>query len=255
MLSLAACTPKLTSTDAAAESRPELRVGVTPNYPPLAFRQNGQIMGVEPQFARKLGLVLGVRVTLVELPWEELIPALRDHRIDVIMSGMSITDERQQLVSFVHPYLRVGQMMALRRADAKRFPNAAAVNRKTTRVGFVTGTTGETYVRQHLQRAHSEGFDAADGAVTALRAKSIDVFIHDSPSIWRITAPENDPQHELLGRYEPLTKEHLAWAVRKDDAQLLARLNTVLAKWNAEGTLDDMLSDWIKIKREQPRAK
>jgi ABC-type amino acid transport substrate-binding protein len=245
---LAACASRSGPKPTVAPARQELRVGMWPDYPPLVFKQDGKITGVEPQFAQELGPALNARITVVETPWEDLIPALRDHRIDIIMSGMSITDERKRLVSFVHPYLRVGQVMVLRRTDASRL-RGAAVDQPTTRIGFVTGTTGEAYVRGHFQRAHQQGFDSVDAAVAALRRGRIDIFVHDSPAIWRITAPQNDPEDQLVGRYQPLTREYLAWAVRKDDNALRARLNAVLSKWNRDGELDAILGKWIKVRR------
>ena len=252
-LALGACATRQAAPPPTSPAPPPvLRIGIAPNYPPLAFKKNGQIAGVEAQFASKLGSALGTQTTVVEMPWGDLIPALRDHRIDIIMSGMSITDARQQLVSFTHPYLRVGQMMLLRRTDAKRLGDDKLINRKTVRVGFVTGTTGETYVLQHLQRAQPKGFDSVDAAVAALRAHQIDVFIHDAPSIYGLTPTA---EHELVGRYEPLTEEYLAWAVRKDDDALRARLDAVLTTWNSDGTLDAVLSKWIKVRRKTPQTK
>jgi ABC-type amino acid transport substrate-binding protein len=253
-LSIAACTARH-SAPSATPAPAQLRVGITPNYPPLAFKRGGALAGIEVDFAQKLGPALGMQVNLVELPWEDLIPALRDQRIDIIMSGMSITDERKQLVSFAHPYLRVGQMVLLRRADAARLGTNRAINQPTTRIGFVNGTTGETYVEQHFQKAQARGFESVDAAVTALRAHRIDVFVHDAPSIYSITARERGPKSELVGRFEPLTKEYLAWAVRKDDTALLARLDTVLSQWNTDGTLDSVLSKWIKIRRAPTHKK
>jgi ABC-type amino acid transport substrate-binding protein len=187
-------------------------------------------------------------VVLVETPFPDLIPALLAGRIDVIMSGMSITDERKKEVSFTHSYLRVGQMQLLRKADAKRFKSAAALNRPTTRVGVVQGTTGETYARTELKHAHIETFDGVDAAVSALRTDRIDVFIHDAPSIWRIVGGFDSPEHQLTGRYEPLTEEYLAWATRKDD-ELHDRLNAVLLKWHENGELEQVLNKWIRTTR------
>src|SRR5262249_40867200 len=154
------------------------------------------IAGVEADFARKLGPELRVNVTLVELPFGDLIPALRAGRIAVIMSGMSVTEERAQLVSFAHPYLQIGQMMLLRKADAKRFKSDASFNQPATRVGVVAGTTGEAYSRGHLTRARIKGFDDVDAAVAALRAREIDVFVNDAPSIWAVTAGVGGPERE-----------------------------------------------------------
>jgi ABC-type amino acid transport substrate-binding protein len=226
----------------------ELRVGIAANYPPLAFKQDGELTGIEVQFARQLGTDLGVKIVFVETPFPDLIPALRAGHVDVIMSGISITNERKKVVSFTHPYLRVGQMRLMRRADIGRLKSLAAMNRPTTRIGVVTGTTGETYARANLRHAKIEGFGDVDAAVSALRTDRIDVFIHDAPSIWRIVGGFDSNEQQLSGRYEPLTNEYLAWAVRKDD-KLRDRLNAVLRKWINNGELERVLDQWIRTRR------
>jgi ABC-type amino acid transport substrate-binding protein len=254
VVSIGACAAHR-SAKSATPAPPQLRVGITPNNPPLAFNRNGTLAGVEVDFANKLGPALGMQVSLIETPWEDLISALRDQRIDIIMSGMSITDEREQLVSFAHPYLRVGQMLLLRRADASRLRTNKAIDQPKIRIGFVTGTTGETYVREHFKRADAQGFESVDAGVAALRVHQIDVFVHNAPAIYSITAGEKGAKSELVHRGEPLTEEYLAWAVRMDDSALLGRVDTVLTQWNIDGTLDSVLSKWIKVRRTPPGKK
>jgi polar amino acid transport system substrate-binding protein len=235
-------------TPPATGAATELHVGIAGNYPPLAFKQDGELTGIEAQFAEQLGTDLSVKITFVETPFPELIPALLAHRIDVIMSGMSITKDRKKLVSFTQPYLRVGQMRLMRREDVERLKSRAAMDRPTTRIGVVTGTTGEAYARAQLGRATIEGFADVDAAVGALRANRIDIFIHDAPSIWRIVGGFESTEHQLQGRYEPLTGEYLAWAVRKND-HLRDRLNTVLHKWRGNGEWEHVLDHWIRTRR------
>jgi len=94
-----------------------LRIGTSASYPPLTFRQDGELQGVEVDLARAVGEDLKVKTDVVEMPWEELIAALNDNRIDVIMSGMSVTDERSTRVLFTDPYMKIGQMALIRSAD------------------------------------------------------------------------------------------------------------------------------------------
>jgi polar amino acid transport system substrate-binding protein len=237
---------------AAAPSVHELRVGIAPIFPPLAFKQGGRIVGIEADFARRLESALGTTLTLVETPWDELIPSLRDGRVDLIMSGMSITEARAQLVAFAHPYLHIGQMALLRRRDAARFRSRAALDRHSTPVGFVRDTTGATYAREHLSHATLRGFASVDDGVAALRAGTIDAFIQDGPTVWRLTAAPGGggpgaAQSDLTGWYEPLTDEYLAWAVRQDDGALRLQLNRTLKQWNDTGVLVDVLDDWITV--------
>ena len=71
-----------------------LRVGVSPDAPPLVFKENDKIVGLEADLAAALAVHLGKELVLVERPWDELIPSLTDNQIDIIMSGMSFTVAR-----------------------------------------------------------------------------------------------------------------------------------------------------------------
>ena len=234
----------------AADAPPPLRVGIAPNYPPLAFKENGELKGIEPDFAKRLGSALRRPVVMVETPWDDLSKALlEDKTIDVVMSGTSITEKRKEKVDFTDPYLKVGQMVLIRAADYPQLRNAKALNKSSVRVGFIANTTSEHYARQHLAHAKLQPYPDTDAGVAALRDNQIDAFICDAPAVWRVTGGLLSKETQLRGLYTPLTDEHLAWAVRKGDDQLRAQLNAVLKQWKKDGTVDDVIDNWITVKK------
>ena len=234
----------------AADNPAPLRVGIAPNYPPLAFKKNGQLTGIEVEFAERLGKALGRPVVLVETPWDDLLKALlEDKTIDIVMSGTSITERRKERVDFTDPYLKVGQMVLIRSDEAGRVRNAKALDNKDMKVGFTSNTTSQHYAKEHLTHAQLQGFADAEAGVAALRGGQIDAFIADAPVVWGVMGGFQSKETQLRGLYTPLTKEELAWAVRKGDDTLRKQLNQVLAQWKKDGTLDDVLDDWITVKR------
>jgi len=232
------------ATTAGAQA---LRIAVATNYPPLAFREDGVLKGIEVEFANELESALGRPVQLVETEWEQLIPSLRDGRVDVVMSGLSITPERQKHVDFCASYMQVGQMAMFHRRNQERARQPDAMNQRGVRVGFGKETTGELYARRELKRARLEGFDSVDSGVAALREGRLDYFLYDAPAVWRITGGFGSPEKEITSLFEPLTVEHLAWAVRKGDRSLRQTLNQVLARWKVDGTHTRVLSHWIRV--------
>jgi ABC-type amino acid transport substrate-binding protein len=72
------------------------------------------------------------------------------------------------------------------------------------------------------------------------------LFIHDAPTVWRIAGEPNE--NELEGLYWPLTKEPLAWAVRKNDGPLLFALNRQIEQWRTDGSLNQILSRWVPLR-------
>ena len=71
-----------------------MRVGVSPDYPPMVFKQNDRITGAEADLALRLGNALGSPVEFVEMGWDQLIASLMEGKIDIIMSGMTITEAK-----------------------------------------------------------------------------------------------------------------------------------------------------------------
>ncbi len=225
---------------------PEFRVGITPNYPPLAFKFRDQLVGMEVDFAQRLGKELNKQITFVETPWSEIIPALVAGKIDIIMSGMSITEERAKLVSFTEPYMQIGQMALVRAKDQARFSNLESFFDTTSRVGFASNTTGELVAKEIFSKAKLVPQPTVEDGVAALRQGVIDVFIHDAPTVWRIGG--NPGEKELMGLYWPLSEESLAWAVRKSDVPLQVALSRKVKEWKRTGRLQEIMSHWIVLR-------
>jgi len=233
------------SADTAVPST--LRIGTSASYPPLTFKADGKLQGMEADLGRAVANNLKVKVKFVELAGDELIPALNDGRIDVIMSGMSVTDERSRQVLFTEPYMKIGQMALIRTADLIQWARPTALFAKGARVGVKTGTTGEAFARADLPDAVITGFDSIEQGTDALVAGKIDIFIHDAPTIWRLTANTATEVAGLMGLYRPLTEEYLAWAVRKKDKALADALNGSLDTLKRDGTLGRAMGRWIPI--------
>lgn len=225
-----------------------LRVGISPDYPPLAFREERKLQGAEVEMAKTLAYYLNVKVVFVELPWKKLIPGLLNNRIDVIMSGLSITPERERKVNFIQPYMEVGQMALIRKDEKKLFPDKQTLLNTRLRVGFLPNTTSSSFATGKFNRAQLAPINSVEQAVNDLRNSKIDLFIHDAPTIWMIAG--NATEEQLTGLYWPLTRESLGWAVRPSDINLQTSLNNVLDKWKVNGVLQKILNNWMKVRIE-----
>lgn len=223
-----------------------LRVGVTSTYPPIVFRQAGQVAGVEADLARLVATRLGRPLYFVEVAWDQQIDALLAGRTDVIMSGMSVTEARTVRIAFTAPYLEAGLMALVRVEDAARYPSRDAVLQTSATVGYIERTTGDVFVQQSFPNARRVPLARASDGALALQRRTVDVFVHDGPSIaWLVSANEAD----LAGIWQPLNRENLAWGVRRDNSQLLAQLNDILASLRQDGTLAGVLGRWLPYLR------
>jgi ABC-type amino acid transport substrate-binding protein len=220
-----------------------LLVGVTADSPPLIYKQGDRVAGLEAELASALAESLGKSVRFVELGWKNLIPALLENRIDIIMSGMSITEMREVRIAFTSPYLRAGQMALVRGEDSQKYPSAASIKKTNRRVGFIKGTTGDFLVQKEFQLARKRPFSSSGAGVQAMVEERIDFFIHDAPVIWWLAS-----EKEVKG-LTPLpillTEEYLAWGIRKDDTKLLKSANTLLETWKNNGNLRKLIKRWM----------
>jgi polar amino acid transport system substrate-binding protein len=247
LLTLGGCAgPTPVNSGTAMDRDNPLRVGVTPLYPPVIFKEGKGYGGIEADLAQLVSRDLGRPVTYVELARDDLIPAILRGDIDVVMSGMSVTPERSKRVRFTEPYMDTGQLAAVRTKDLTHFGQPHQLRAAGVRIGFVRETTGAKFVSSDLPRSIQLEFEGADEGIVALRAGEIDVFIHDAPTIWKYTlAPDN---RDLAGLYRALTKEGLAWAVGPNNSVLHSQLNESLAGLEASGHLEPVLRKWIPIR-------
>ena len=224
-------------------SAPPLRVGMAPDYPPLAFANAGQADGAEADFARMLGAQLGRPVTFISLKWEQLIPALQNGNIDIIMSGMSITPTRQLSVAFSEPYLTNQLRAIFTRANAAQFKAPQDITNAPVRIGVMPGTTADTLVQENCPQAERVALNTRpDAAFYLLQNPQIDVYIDDTFALAPILSTH---EGSLTFMKAPLAENNLAWGVRPDNAELLRQVNAVLTRAKSDGTVDRILTRWI----------
>ena len=220
-----------------------LRVGASTNAQPLVYRQADRIVGLEADFARELAKDLGKSLHMVEYDWEDLIPALMANKIDIIMSGMSITRLREVRIAFTIPYFKSGLMALIRREDAARFSTGLFSLTTSAAIGAIKDTTSEYFVETNYSSVNKKLFTNTKPAVKALIDKRIDMFIYDAPLILYL-ASENETRG-LTALFTLLTEEYLAWGVRKDNKELLESANNFLRTANSDGRLQQMIKYWI----------
>jgi polar amino acid transport system substrate-binding protein len=221
-----------------------LQVGVSPTAPPLIFYKDNAVVGLETEFAAALAKSLGKTARFIMLGWDDLIPALLEKRVDIIMSGMSVTRMREARISFTSPYLKAGQMALVRNQDASMYPTAASIKNTQARVGFMKGTTGSFLVQQEFQLTTRKiSFGLIKDAIQALVEERIDLFIDDAPVIWHKATTQE--AQGLTPIVILLTEESLAWGVRKDNTQLLKAANLFLETWKSDGSLKNAITKWM----------
>ncbi len=221
----------------------KLRVGVSPDSPPLIFKQGGQISGVEADFARKLSKELNRELVFVEVPWSKQINYLEENKTDIIMSGMSITSTREYRVNFTKPYMVSGLTAIFRRTDyAPAGLFQSVMRHQSSSIGVIKDTTGEIFSRNSYEKAKILVFNDKEGAVAALKKGKVNMVIHDAPLIWWIAA-ENEA--DLVAFPKLMNNESLAWGISKNNLALLEEVNLILENMKNDGSGEKVLQNWF----------
>ena len=182
-----------------------------------------------------LANTMGVELKIVQKPFGDLLPALEKGEVDLVMSGMTITEQRSFLVDFTTPYLRSGQIMLVRLEDRQRFATGVESLLNTNyRIGTVAAT---------INQANEIVFKTSQDAVNALIDGEIDAFVYDAPVICYYAARHQ--QDKLVPILSMATEEYIGWAVRKNEPEFLARVHKFVQPLTQPGTLQEELSYWI----------
>ena len=248
---LGACNAERRPPAPQRPAAPPLRVAVPYDSPPYGFRRNGDLVGLEVDFAHELAASLGRPLELVPVSWTDLIPTLLAGQTDLAMAGLTITPAREVRIAFSDPYLRSGLLALMRRDDAPRYPTPRSVLETGDAIGVVSGTTGERFVREHARIASPLVYPSANGAVTELGQRRVALVVHDAPVVvWYVSGDEAN----LAALLTPLDEERLGWGMRRGDDDLRAAVNGALARWRTDGTRERILDHWIPYWRRLESA-
>ncbi|HRT06347.1 MAG TPA: transporter substrate-binding domain-containing protein [Kiritimatiellia bacterium] len=224
----------------------ELRIGVAADSPPLFFRQGRRASGLEADLGRAFAARLGLKPTFVACAPAELEAALLGGKIDVLMGGTTLTEERRVQMDFAAPYLVVGQAALIRAADLPRLNTAIKIRSAPARVGTVAGSAGESHVARYFTRAARVSYPDPAAAAEALRAGQIDLFVYDGPAIWWL-ALQHRP--DLVLAPALFDRAEVAWAFRRGSVSLRESANEALAAWQQDGTLEALLKRWLPVSK------
>lgn len=244
----AGCTGGATPADQdqgsdGADDVPTYIVGVDAAYPPYAsMEKDGTITGLDVESIQWIAEKKGFKVDIKGMEWDGIIPALKQGKIDMVYSGMTITPERLAMVNFSKPYLTINQSFAVH--DDSEFTMEDIMAGKVV-IGAQRGTTGAYWVEQNLiangtmSKDNLKYFDSFPIAITALNNRQVDATVYDKPP--HLDAIQGQPLH-IVG--EIYTGENYGVAIRKDDPELLQTVNEGLDELMASPKWEELLKKY-----------
>ena len=132
----------------------ELVVGTTANQPPLiAKTKTGKIIGFDADLAQAMARNMGVRLKLTPMPFSMLLPALEAGKLDMVLSGMTMTGKRNTKVAFVGPYMQSGKAFLSKIKTIASADDTTELNSPKIKLAALKGSTSQRFVEAVLPRA------------------------------------------------------------------------------------------------------
>lgn len=240
--------PVATSTQPSAAAGPavqriqkagKLVVLVDATFKPMEFKdEKGEIVGFDVDLAKEIAKGLGVQLELQNIAWDGIFAALKTAKGDMIVSSVTITDERKKEMAFSDPYYAAGQAILVR-SDNTDIKGPEDLKGKVVAVQI--DTTGQEAVEKIAGVKEVKKLDAGSEACIMTEQGKADATVIDI-MVAGYFAKEH-PKVKLVSR-KPFTQEDLGIAMRKDDADLVQKVNELLAKMKSDGTIDKALEKW-----------
>jgi len=232
-------------TLAEIQKRGKLRIGLEPGYMPFELtNKKGEIIGFDVDMAKRMAKAMNVELELVSTAWDGIIPALLTDKFDIIMSGMTLTQERNLTVNFASPYILIGQSVLLKKELADQVKSYKDLDDAKYTIASKLGTTGEQATKRMIPNAKYISYETEQEGVMELVNGKIDAFIYDLP--FNAIAVSQKGQGKIVHLDEPFTKEPLAWAIRKGDPDMLNWLNNFMNQIKYDGVYDKIYKKWFQ---------
>jgi len=239
-------------TDRAPASRPlaailqrgELRVGVSGDLPPLNMKnRKGELIGLEIDIVTSLAHAMGLELRLVEIPFPELLDELLDSKVDLVISGMTMTPERNAHVAFVGPYFISGTSVLTKDEDIALEQEPAKLDVPGHKFAALAGSTSARFVREVLPHTTLVETRDYDEAVKMVIDDQITGMVADFQACilptWRY------PEAGLLAVRTPFTVEPLGIALPPDAPLLMNLVSNYLRTLEDTGLLAQLKAKWL----------
>jgi polar amino acid transport system substrate-binding protein len=225
--------------------RGELRVGFESGYMPFEMTdKKGNFVGFDMDMAKEMAKAMGVKFVPVNTAWDGIIPALTTNKFDIIMSGMTVTQERNLKINFCDPYIVVGQTILLAKKHQGKVKSYKDLNKPRFIITSKLGTTGEMAVKRLIPKANYKSFETEPEAALEVVNGKADAFVYDLPYCVVFNAQQGKGKLVFLDK--PFTYEPLAWAINKGDPDFLNWLNNFLNQVKNDGRYERIYNKWIK---------
>lgn len=239
--------PEKQATTEAPKEVTTYKVGTDAAYAPFeSVDPSNTIVGFDMDMLNAIAAAEGFKVEFVNTAWEGIIPSLVEKRNDMLISAMTINEERKKEVAFSDQYYESTNYIAVL-ADS---PIKSLADLKGKKVSVQQGTTGDFAITKALGKDYNgiKRFKGTPEALLELKNGKVDAGVADSGVIMEYVKNNTDLNLKIV-KDDKFAKEYYGIAIRKDDTELLNKVNSGLKKIKENGEYDKVFEKYFgKVK-------
>ena len=231
---LAGCGNKLTVKEGV------LTMATNAYFPPYEFYEGKEIVGIDAEVAALIAEKLDLKLEIVDVEFDSIIPGVQSGKFDIGMAGMTVTDERKQQVSFSESYAK-GVQVVIVPEDSEI---ASIDDLEGKKIGVQQSTTGDIYASDDFGEENVTKYSNGNLAVEALKSGKVDCVIID-----------NEPAKSFVKANEGLkildtsyADEDYAISINKNNTELQQKVNDALKELIDDGSVQEIIDKYIAAK-------
>lgn len=211
------------------------------NYPPLIFKESGQLTGFEYEILEAIAEEEKLDLEYKEMKFDGFIPGLQSNQVD-IASSLVIREERKEVVDFSDVFLKSGLVVVV--TEDSPIQTLDDLEGKT-----IVATQGSTTYEKAQELAEEYGgktkpLKETDALYLELESGNSDALVLNSPTVdYRIQTDGDNVKFRIVGDY--LTEDEHAFAVKKGNEELLEKINSGLSSLQENGKYDEIHAKWF----------
>jgi polar amino acid transport system substrate-binding protein len=223
----------------------KIRVGMSGDQAPLNVKsRSGELIGFEVDLIRMMGQSMGITVEYVVKPFPELLPALKQGEVDIVMSGMAITADRSLDAVFVGPYMMSGKSLLTKNEALADVSRTEDINQQNLTLAALRSSTSQAFAQRRLPQAKLVPVENYEEGLRRIRSGEVDALIADMPAC--TLAVLRYPDENLMTLSAPFTVEPIGIAVRASELSLQNLLNNYIQAYNESGLIEMLRVQWLE---------
>lgn len=214
-------------------------IGVDDSYPPMEFRDDkNALVGFDVDFGNAIGKKLGVTIEWLPTAWDGILVSLQSKKFDMILSSLSVTDERKKEIGFSASYIEGGPVIITKKNNSSI---KSSDDFKGKVVGVQLGTTGDEAVSALSGVKEVKKYNKITEALQDLSNGRVEAVVADD-QVGRYYVGLAGNKYQVVNK---MTDEPFGIGFRKDDKALTDAVQKAIDELKADGTLSKISLKWF----------